>query len=210
MRSLFLTVFLLASTALNAASITVDFEAHPDQAGELCVPACTAEPAQWVDNGFVITGRELYPFGDPGLFPGGVTGAGTGIMPAEFGSGSLLLCGGCTTYELTISRESGGVFDLLSFAVQTFFGSGGNWTVTGHLAAGGEVSTAYWPSEGVTTAVFDEAWVGLDKVTIQTADDALEYRLDNIATSVVPLPAAVWLFGSALAGLGWLRRKPGV
>ncbi|NND53341.1 MAG: VPLPA-CTERM sorting domain-containing protein [Gammaproteobacteria bacterium] len=25
--------------------------------------------------------------------------------------------------------------------------------------------------------------------------------------SVVPIPAAVWLFGSALAGLGWLRRK---
>jgi hypothetical protein len=27
------------------------------------------------------------------------------------------------------------------------------------------------------------------------------------ATSTVPVPAAVWLFGSALAGLGWLRRK---
>lgn len=26
--------------------------------------------------------------------------------------------------------------------------------------------------------------------------------------TVVPIPAAVWLFGSALAGLGWLRRKP--
>jgi hypothetical protein len=25
--------------------------------------------------------------------------------------------------------------------------------------------------------------------------------------SAVPIPAAVWLFGSALAGLGWLRRK---
>jgi hypothetical protein len=24
----------------------------------------------------------------------------------------------------------------------------------------------------------------------------------------VPVPAAVWLFGSALAGLGWMRRKP--
>ncbi|WP_366057799.1 VPLPA-CTERM sorting domain-containing protein [Oceanicoccus sp.] len=23
----------------------------------------------------------------------------------------------------------------------------------------------------------------------------------------MPVPAAVWLFGSALAGLGWLRRK---
>jgi len=28
--------------------------------------------------------------------------------------------------------------------------------------------------------------------------------------SAVPVPAAVWLFGSALAGLGWLRRKRSV
>ncbi len=28
-----------------------------------------------------------------------------------------------------------------------------------------------------------------------------------VKSSVVPIPAAVWLFGSALAGLGWLRRK---
>lgn len=27
------------------------------------------------------------------------------------------------------------------------------------------------------------------------------------ATGVVPIPAALWLFGSALAGLGWFRRK---
>jgi hypothetical protein len=26
-------------------------------------------------------------------------------------------------------------------------------------------------------------------------------------TAAVPIPAAVWLFGSALAGLGWLRRR---
>jgi hypothetical protein len=31
---------------------------------------------------------------------------------------------------------------------------------------------------------------------------------DNALTvSAVPIPAAVWLFGSALAGLGWLRQK---
>ena len=28
-----------------------------------------------------------------------------------------------------------------------------------------------------------------------------------VRTSVVPIPAAVWLFGSALAGLGWYKRK---
>ena len=30
---------------------------------------------------------------------------------------------------------------------------------------------------------------------------------DNLAITAVPVPAAVWLFGSALAGLGWLRRR---
>jgi hypothetical protein len=29
-------------------------------------------------------------------------------------------------------------------------------------------------------------------------------------SSVVPIPAAVWLFGSALAGLGWFRRKAAI
>jgi hypothetical protein len=28
-----------------------------------------------------------------------------------------------------------------------------------------------------------------------------------LATTIVPIPAAVWLFGSALAGLGWMRRS---
>jgi hypothetical protein len=38
--------------------------------------------------------------------------------------------------------------------------------------------------------------------------DTLSITVDNINATVVPVPAAVWLFGSALAGLGWLRRKP--
>jgi hypothetical protein len=29
----------------------------------------------------------------------------------------------------------------------------------------------------------------------------------DVTTSAVPIPAAIWLFGSALAGLGWFRRK---
>jgi len=28
-----------------------------------------------------------------------------------------------------------------------------------------------------------------------------------VRATVIPIPAAVWLFGSALAGLGWMRRK---
>ena len=35
-------------------------------------------------------------------------------------------------------------------------------------------------------------------------DRDVAFRLEG---SVVPIPAAAWLFGSALAGLGWMRRK---
>ena len=31
----------------------------------------------------------------------------------------------------------------------------------------------------------------------------------NLQLQVVPVPAAAWLFGPALAALGWLRRRPG-
>jgi hypothetical protein len=36
---------------------------------------------------------------------------------------------------------------------------------------------------------------------------AAPYAPIATAWSVVPVPAAVWLFGSALAGLGWFRRR---
>jgi len=34
--------------------------------------------------------------------------------------------------------------------------------------------------------------------------------IDNIVVTAVPIPAAAWLFGSALAGLGWFRRRQSV
>ena len=38
--------------------------------------------------------------------------------------------------------------------------------------------------------------------------DSIDFRYISAGTvSAVPVPAAVWLFGSALAGLGWMRRK---
>jgi len=42
------------------------------------------------------------------------------------------------------------------------------------------------------------------------APDINNFRLitgGRVIANVVPIPAAVWLFGSALAGLGWMRRR---
>jgi hypothetical protein len=39
-------------------------------------------------------------------------------------------------------------------------------------------------------------------------DRVLVHRAGNVGSvSTVPIPASVWLFGSALAGLGWMRRR---
>jgi hypothetical protein len=48
-------------------------------------------------------------------------------------------------------------------------------------------------------------------ISLSALDGSQGYREDGLYShpqwSVVPIPAAVWLFGSALAGLGWFRRK---
>jgi len=64
------------------------------------------------------------------------------------------------------------------------------------------------------TIQMDASWVNLDHLYFNiSANDCCPgdaSALDNIVLSSatsVPVPAAAWLFGSALAGLGWLRRK---
>jgi hypothetical protein len=61
--------------------------------------------------------------------------------------------------------------------------------------AGGTVGVTGWESSATT--------VGLSQAS--SADHDI---VSGTVVSAVPVPAAVWLFGSALAGLGWMRRKP--
>jgi len=54
-------------------------------------------------------------------------------------------------------------------------------------------------------------WMGIQAVAYQYGIYGTSIIDSSIsvsaAPSAVPVPAAVWLFGSALAGLGWMRRK---
>jgi hypothetical protein len=47
----------------------------------------------------------------------------------------------------------------------------------------------------------------LDAFTFASGQQAFIQKKLTLVTSVVPVPAAVWLFGSALAGIGFLRRR---
>ncbi|MGI9291169.1 MAG: VPLPA-CTERM sorting domain-containing protein [Gammaproteobacteria bacterium] len=38
-------------------------------------------------------------------------------------------------------------------------------------------------------------------------ESSVKFDIDDVSLTAVPVPAAVWLFGSALAGLGWMKRR---
>jgi len=73
-----------------------------------------------------------------------------------------------------------------------------------------DLSPSHTACNGWQTLTLGPEWTGLVRVSIEpiVVDLFAQGSIDNIVVSnVVPLPAAVWLFGSALAGMGWLKRK---
>jgi hypothetical protein len=64
---------------------------------------------------------------------------------------------------------------------------------------------------------FDFSYTGIDRLEFTSfggvdsepgdAGSGTHFVMDNFTYSVVPIPAAVWLFGSGLGLLGWMRLK---
>ena len=117
-----------------------------------------------------------------------------------------------STTTMTISRDDGAAFDLHSLDLQGF---GGDFTILGYNALNELVAMAEPFPADWSTIGFNGAWNNISTLVIE--DSVFSFgalmpttagiRLDNFSATAVPLPAAVWLFGSALAGLGWRSRK---
>jgi len=139
-------------------------------------------------QGYLLTSDQFYI----GIGPGAGNSYGLGL-PSE--------------NILTLANLSSPAFALESVDALAFTGSS-PLIVTGYFAAGGQVSTSVAVIGGVDsdmgTYSFSNAWQGLSSVTFQIDENL---NLDNIVVTAIPIPASVWLFGSALAGLGLIRRK---
>jgi hypothetical protein len=126
-------------------------------------------------------------------------------------------CGGSDASPLTFNSVSNYNFDLISLDIGMLEGPDvADFTFTGYFVGGGTVSKSITITDFATTTggsstavIFDGSWVDLTAVDISfVPGDGFEVSfIDNVTVSAVPVPAAVWLFGSALAGLGWVRRK---
>ena len=113
--------------------------------------------------------------------------------------GCLLSC--------TISVESltGNPFNLDSMDLLKS-GAGTNFVIFGLYSGGGDNARV------VAADVSFETFTGWDnlselRISVSPETDSF-FALDNFTATVVPIPAAAWLFGSGLMALGWLRRKP--
>jgi hypothetical protein len=199
MKKLIVSALLLGFSSLALADvIVIDFD-DINTGGQFDTPQ--------FEDGFVID-PALAPF-DPVI----AQVAGGNGTPA------LLFCGWCgdTTEGVSIYSQAGLTFELDSldvysntdFATEDFPGAG---MVTGYLQGGGTITKGISATPGIETVFFDDAWQNLTSLDIEFEVSSfntygLTPVLDNITLQAVPVPAAVWLFGSGLGLLGWFRRR---
>jgi hypothetical protein len=204
MRSIQLMMLLLVSVSANAAQISMDFEEFSGETFDF--------PNPLYSKGYVIE-QSVPSINWPDGYPGSVGEPIYGV-PLQGGGGNVFnycadaFCHGDVPPLFTMSRVNDNPFNL--FSVDFAANSAGQLQVTGYYAGGGSISTAIF-TDGTSwqTQAFGAGWSNLDRVEFLTPLIAGggTAALDNIAVSAVPVPAAAWLFGSALAGLGWLRCK---
>jgi len=103
--------------------------------------------------------------------------------------------GGGFYSSITMTRDDGAAFSMLSLDA-----SGGSFF--GRLTDGNQAN--------LNVAVGTGDWLSLTTLVYSVnaaSGQLMELSLDNVVVSAVPVPGAVWLFGSGVALLGWMRRR---
>ena len=192
MKNLIAAVLLVGWGSAYANIVTIDFEEFaPAPMGSIGFGSFNVEP------GFIM---EL---GDPGVYLWWST--------VGFGNESSLVQLTPTDHStVTFSRQNGGIFNLLSFDM--LFGRPNideDLLLRGEHGDGSIVDLRIFGSSAIIqtweTVLLSGQLDNLASITFM--DNSFPVQLDNIVVNIVPIPAAVWLFGSGLAGLGFLRRK---
>jgi hypothetical protein len=177
--------------------------------------AGTASAASLITNGTFDT--DLSGWTETGIGADWVAGAANLGQPGTPGPSTF-----SQSFELTNANVAGsfsfewqvtpptGTQDVFSVDLEYQTTGGGTATVTlfGEGSDSGQFGTTV--SQGFSTALTDFA-VGTATLifSLQEFNDpnGTRVRLDNVALSQVPLPAAAWLFGSALLGLLTVARR---
>lgn len=170
--------FGFISLPSTVASVIIDFQSV----------ATNASVTTYSEDGFTLTGSFFLNTNVAGGNPGPRMDVGT---------------------TFSLGASDGSAFNLLGFDAREaiLFDGGSTWRVTGIFDAGGSIIQDFNVSSSYQT--FTPS--GFEKLTSVSFSPLTEGSLaafDNFEVEAVPIPAAVWLFGSGLLGLvGIARRK---
>ncbi|MDG1462772.1 MAG: VPLPA-CTERM sorting domain-containing protein [Gammaproteobacteria bacterium] len=184
---------LVGLWSFSAQTATIDFEGFSQGAGGGVYPT-TLQSEGYDFSGFTSFNDSME-----------IIAAGVNTTNAYGGSVSAPGQDGFGVQALIdIERTDGGSFAIFSYELLLNTDNDGFTTITGELAGGGAANL------GVPVGTGD--WLNLESVRFRAEGNQFgpgfaSAAIDNIVINAVPVPAAFWLFGSALAGLGWMRRK---
>ena len=184
---LFVTAAFLSVSA-QAAPVTIDFDTQTP-----------GTPAPLTIDGFTFVNGEVTDVSGDKKFYATASGP---CNPFQ-----------CGPLTIGLTRDDGGAFAFYGADVMFDSASGlemGGFygiTTSGDFASG-PVGSGDWLDlravrfEVVSSCAGDECGI-----SGQIDFDTLSIYVDNVTVQAVPVPATAWLFGSALAGLGWIRRR---
>jgi hypothetical protein len=199
------SVFVLFSLPLSAATITFEEFSIGDTTvvtGPVGQPIGTLETQGYLFTGLGFSGAVAPNEGEPGRVVAG--NSGSNAWGASFFFPGLDSFGPIA--QLSMSRVDGLPFAIQSIDIFYDAGPGQSFTQTTGTVFGGATAD-------LSTPIGTGDWLNLEVIRFEAIGDGFGFggvvtaEIDNIAVDVVPIPAAAWLFGSALAGLGWLRRR---
>ena len=198
-----LLAIVLPTSVFTAHAAIIDFESLAHDGFVLNVDS------PYLEDGFIIqdpsvTGIDNNAFGVLGPTHPGYTGSPQQPNAALFNRSLEAVT--------LLSRQDGNAFDLFSIDLAELNGDvtpPDFLTVTfdGLLASGGTVTQTFQldgDAFGLETFAFT-GFTGLSQVSWTQGPASLAHQFDNIVTAI-PVPAAVWLFGSGLLGLTGVAR----
>jgi hypothetical protein len=155
---------------------------------------------------------ELNPIADASTGPGAVfenvTGSVSGVRRSPWEGTALAATGvySSVSGNATATYQFSGAMKSVSF----LWGSPDTYNDLDFVLGGSVVGTvngaAIQPPVAVGAKYVTLSGVGaFDSVIFKSSQNAFEFA--NLTTTAVPLPAAVFLLGGAVAGLGALRRR---